>query len=108
MNCYTEQVAARICLSQNIVDWILSSGFCALNQWTTETYLLNFIYCNAVSRNVIDSVLGPKQLAYSHALSNSCPFVVAPHYTICLRLMSYGWDRAVRTIASCCVNFLET
>ena len=89
-----------------MVDWIFSSRFCTLNQWTAETYLLDFIYRNAVSRNVIDSVLGPKQLACSHAQSNFCPFVVAPHYTICSRLMSYGWDRAVRAIASYCVNFL--
>ncbi len=41
LNYYTEQVAARICLSQNIVDWIISSGFCTLNQCTAEAYLLD-------------------------------------------------------------------
>lgn len=63
LNHYTEQVAARICLSQNIPDWIFSSGFCTFNQWTTEAYLLDFFYRNAVSLNVIGYVLGPKQLA---------------------------------------------
>jgi len=58
----TKQVPARTGLSEHIVDRVLASGFGAPDPRVTETYFFNLFGSHAVSGDMINPILRPKQL----------------------------------------------
>jgi len=58
----TKQVPARTGLSEHIVDRVLASGFGAPYPSVTETYFFNLFRSHAVSADMINPILLPKQL----------------------------------------------
>jgi hypothetical protein len=58
----TKQVAPRTALSEDIIDRVLATGFGASYPRVTETYFFNLFRSHAVSADMIDPILWPKQL----------------------------------------------
>jgi hypothetical protein len=58
----TKQVPARTGLSKDIIDRVLATGFGASYPRVTETYFFNLFRSHAVSADMIDPILWPKQL----------------------------------------------
>jgi hypothetical protein len=58
----TKQVPARTGLPENIVDRVLASAFGAPYPSVTETYFFNLFRSHAVSADMINPILWPKQL----------------------------------------------
>jgi hypothetical protein len=58
----TEQVPARTGLSEDIVDGVLARGFGTPYPSVAETYFFNLFRSHAVSADMIDPILWPKQL----------------------------------------------
>jgi len=58
----TKQVPARTGLSEDIIDRVLASGFGAPYPSVTETYFFNLFRSHAVSADMINPILWPKQL----------------------------------------------
>ena len=61
-----KQVAARVGYTQNVVNWIRSLRFGAINQWVAKTCLLEFLCDNPVPSDVVNPVFRPNDLVDLH------------------------------------------
>jgi hypothetical protein len=71
-----KQVPAGTGLSEDIVDRVLASGFGAPYPSVTETYFFNLFRSHAMSGDMINPILWPKQLIDQHRVE----FTMALNY----------------------------
>jgi hypothetical protein len=76
LNHNTKQIPPRTGLSKDIIDRVLAGGFGAAYPSVTETYFFNLFRSHAVSADMINPILWPKQLIDQHRLE----FTMASNY----------------------------
>ena len=71
----TKQVSSRTGLSKDIIDRVLANGFGAPHPCFTETHLFDLVRSHAVSGDMINSILRPKQLIDQHRKESTMAFI---------------------------------